>query len=252
MAAAKNDFSILEKFEFKYQPVGVKFTARRPAGIKQLPEKKTLCEMIKHAQDGHVFYAAAADHTCDAGTYVLGQTEVDKVFTSGEYGAGLGIYDKPRTGARLYQHIYKIPKDQVNYVTLAPLDKCGFAPDVLLIFGSTTQAEIILRATSYQTGDMWNSKYTPAMGCVWLLVYPYVSGEINHITTGLGFGMRRRHIFPEGLHIISVPAKKLTPLLKALKIMPWVPEPYKENGLEYVRQLRIRLGLEKPAPPKVK
>jgi len=28
--------------------------------------------------------------------------------------------------------------------------------------------------------------------------------------------------------------------------MPWMPEPYKENGLEYVKQLRIRLGLDKP------
>ncbi len=117
----------------------------------------------------------------------------------------------------------------------------------MLITANTTQAEIILRASSYRTGDMWISKYTAALGCDWLLIYPYLSGEINYITTGLGFGMRRRHIFPEGLHMISIPFDKIQPLLDTLANMPWVPEPYKENGLEYVKNLRIKLGLEQPS-----
>jgi uncharacterized protein (DUF169 family) len=202
--------------------------------------------MIKHAQEGNVFYAEAADHTCDAGTYLLGQTDIEAVFTNGEYGAGLGVFDSPRTGARLYQHVYKLNKGDVNYVTFAPLEKMTFSPDLLIIFANTTQAEIIMRASSYRTGDMWQSKYTAAMGCSWLFIYPYLTGEINHITTGLGFGMRRRHLFPEGMHIISIPYDKIQSLLETLETMPWVPEPYKENGLEYVRQLRIRLGLDKP------
>jgi hypothetical protein len=57
--------------------------------------------------------------------------------------------------------------------------------------------------------------------------------------------MRRRHIFREGLHFISVPFDKIQPLLDTLETMPWVPEAYKEHGLEYVKNLRIGLGLEK-------
>jgi uncharacterized protein (DUF169 family) len=248
--AVKSELDILKKFDFKYAPVGVKFNAGRPEGVAHIAEKKTLCEMIKAAQDGKAFYAEAADHTCDAGAYVLGQTDVDKVYTSGEYGAGLGVYASPKAGSKLYKHIHKIKRGKFNYITLVPLDKLSFEPDLVLITADTTQAEIILRASSYKTGDMWLSKYTPAMGCTWLLVYPYMTGEINHIPTGLGFGMRRRHTFPEGYHLISVPASKLPNLLETLSTMPWVPEPYKENGLEYVRQLRIRLGLEKPDDPR--
>jgi len=241
----KESLDILKRFEFEFPPVGVKITAKRVEGVPRITEKMTLCEMIKHAQAGNAFYAEIEDHTCDAGLYVLGMKDVEKAYINGEYGTGLQVYDSPRSGSRLYQHIYKIDRGAVDYVTFAPLDKLNFAPDVLLITANTTQAEIILRASSYRTGDMWLSKYTAALGCDWLLVYPYLSGEINHITTGLGFGMRRRHIFREGMHFISVPFDKIPSLLDTLESMPWVPEPYKENGLEYVRQLRIRRGLEK-------
>jgi len=240
---AKQDYAILDKFGFETPPVGVKFTVKRP-DLPRIAKKMTLCEMIKHAQEGNAFYAELEDHTCDAGLYVMGMKDVETPYVNGEYGTGLQVYESPRAAARLYQHIYKIDKGTVNYVSLAPLGKFTFEPDVLLIMANTTQAEILLRASSYRTGDMWLSKYTPAVGCDWLLVYPYVRGEINHITTGLGFGMRRRHIFREGMHFISVPFDKLQPLLDTLAVMPWVPEPYKEDGREYVRKLRARLGLE--------
>jgi uncharacterized protein (DUF169 family) len=246
MAKINPDYAILEKFGFETPPVGVKFTVRRVEGIPRINKKLTLCEMIKHAQEGNAFYAETEDHTCDAGLYVMGMKDVEKEFINGEYGTGLQVFDSPRSASRLYQHIYKIDKGTVNYVSLAPLNKLTFEPDVLLILANTTQAEILLRASSYRTGDPWISRYTAALGCDWLMIYPYLTGEINHITTGLGFGMRRRHIFPEGMQFISVPYNKITSLLDTLKIMPWVPEPYKENGLEYVKNLRIRLGLDKP------
>ena len=242
---SKTAYEILDKLGFEMPPVGVKFSIKRP-GLPRIAKKMTLCEMIKHAQEGNAFYAEFEDHTCDAGLYVMGMKDIEKPYINGEYGTGLQVYESPRAAARLYQHIYKIDRGTVNYISLAPLDKLTFDPDVLLITADTRQAEVLLRASSYQTGDMWLSKYTPALGCDWLLVYPYVSGEINHTTTGLGFGMRRRRIFKEGMQFISVPFGKIQPLLEALAVMPWVPEAYKEDGLEYVRKLRIRLGLDKP------
>lgn len=242
----KEKYGILEKFNFETSPIGIKITPKRVEGVRRIDKKMTLCEMIKYTQDGNAFYAEMEDHTCDAGLYVLGMKDVEPQYVNGEYGTGLQVYESPRAGSRLYQHIYKIDRGAVNYISFAPLSKLSFEPDVLLIMANTTQAEILLRASSYRTGDPWISRYTPALGCDWLLVYPYLSGQINHITTGLGFGMRRRHIFKEGQHFISVPFDKIHSLLETLEAMPWVPEAYKENGLEYVRQLRIRLGLDKP------
>jgi uncharacterized protein (DUF169 family) len=122
----------------------------------------------------------------------------------------------------------------------------GFDPDVLIILATTTQAEILLRAASYETGQMWHSRYSSAIGCAWLFAFPYLDGEINFIPTGLGFGMRRRKLFPEGRHFISIPFNRLPSLLETLRSMPWVPRPYRPDGSEYVKGLRKKLGLDGP------
>lgn len=244
MAFNKKDFEIFNEFHFEIQPVGVKYLVRPPETINMLDRKMALCEMLRKAQGGDVFYADAANHTCEAGQYILGQREIEDQFVSGEFGAGLGLFKDARAAGRLYHYIPKIAKGVVKYVVFSPLDKLTYEPDVVIILANIDQAEILLRAMSYETGKMWSSKYSAAIGCSWLFAYPYLSGEINFIATGLGFGMKRRKLFPQGLQFISIPFDRLPSMLQTLREMPWVPEPFKPDGLEYVRQLRQRLGLE--------
>jgi uncharacterized protein (DUF169 family) len=243
----KNDFAILKKFGFDDQPVGVKYFVKQPDPIKRLNQDMTFCEMLRFSQKGNSFYADSRNHTCDAGLYVLGQKDLSEQFLNGEYGSGLGLYDSPRSASRLYQHVSKIGHGLVNYVAFSPIDEIAFDPDVLVILAKTSQAEIIFRAISYKTGEMWSSKYTSAIGCSWILAYPYLTGTMNYITTGLGFGMKRRKIFPERLHLISIPYDMISGLIQTLQEMPWIPEPYKPDGLDYVKKLRVRLGLDPPA-----
>ena len=113
----------------------------------------------------------------------------------------------------------------------------------MVILANTSQAEILLRASSYKTGNMWVSKYTPAIGCAWIFVYPYLTGELNYATTGLGHGMKRRKLFPEGMQVISIPFNLLSSIMEALRDMPWVPPAYKPDGMEFVRKLLASLGL---------
>ncbi len=244
MGLTKRDFAILDNFKFEIQPVGVKYLTRPPEGIAMLQQPLTLCEMLKSAQGGDVFFADSQKHTCPAGLYVLGQTDIEQQFVNGEYGAGLGLFCDARAASRLYHYIPKIGRGVVSYVAMSRLDKLDFDPDVLIFLTNTSQTEILLRAMSYKTGQGWLSRYSAAIGCAWLFVYPYLSGEINFISTGLGFGMKRRKLFPEGLHFVSIPFDRLPSMLQTLEEMPWVPEPYKPNGLEYVRKLKERLGLE--------
>jgi uncharacterized protein (DUF169 family) len=114
------------------------------------------------------------------------------------------------------------------------------------VMADTTQAEILLRAMSYKTGQMWSSKFSAAIGCAWVLVYPYLTGEVNYVSTGLGHGMRRRGLFPEGQQLISIPYDLLPSLLKTLESMPWVPPAYEPDGPEFVRQVLLDLGLVPP------
>ena len=246
MTLTKKDFTILDKFAFEMQPVGVKFLSKRPDMVRRLDENIAFCEMLKKAQEGNSFYTDKENHTCDAGLYVLGQSDAPEPYLSGEFGAGLKIFEEPRSASRLYQYIPKINRGVVNFVAFSPLDKLSFEPDVLIIFAKTSQTEILLRAMSYKTGKMWLSKYSPAIGCAWIFIYPYLTGELNYTIAGLGHGMKRRKLFPEGMQIISIPFDLLSSILQTLQNMPWILPAYEPEGKEFVKRLLNQLGITPP------
>ncbi len=96
---------------------------------------------------------------------------------------------------------------------------------------------------SYRTGQMWSSKFSAAIGCAWIMVYPYLTGELNYILTGLGHGMKRRKLFPEGRQLVSIPFDLLPSLLQNLREMPWELPAFRPDGKEFVEQLVNQLGL---------
>ena len=243
MTLATKDLAVLDQFQFDTQPVGVKFSVERPDPVDRLGENMAFCQMLKWAQEGNVFYADAENHACEAGAYVLGQAEAREPYVSGRFGAGLKIFEEPRAASRLYQYIPKIGRGIVNFVAFSPLNELRFEPDVLILLANTRQTEILLRAMSYRTGKMWLSKFSSAIGCAWIFIYPYQTGELNYVITGLGHGMRRRKLFPEGLQLISIPFDLFSSLIQALQDMPWVLPAYEPDGLEFVRRLQSELGL---------
>jgi len=246
MILTKEYIAILDKFDFEVPPVGVKFLSKRPDMVERLNEKMALCEMLKKAQGGSAFFADAANHACEAGMYVLGQADIGEPFVNGGFGAGLKIFEAPRSASRLYLHIPKIGRGIVNYVAFSPLEQLQFEPDLLILLARTHQTEIILRAMSYRSAKIWVSKFSPAIGCAWTYSYPFLTGELNYFVTGLGHGMKRRKLFPEGRQIISIPFDLIPSLLQTLQEMPWVLPAYKPDGAEFVGQLMDKLGISPP------
>jgi len=243
MTLTKENVDLLEKFNFDLPPVGVKFLSKPPDMIGRIEENIAFCEMLKRAQEGNAFFAGAENHACEAGLYVLGQADAPEPFINGEFGAGLQIYEAPRSASRLYQHIPKIGRGIVHYVAFAPLEKLLFDPDLLILLANAGQTEILLRALSYRTGQMWISKTTPAIGCAWMYIYPYLSGELNYTVAGLGHGMRRRKLFPEGRQIVTIPFDLISTMLQTLEKMPWILPAYKPDGMEFVGRLLHKIGM---------
>ena len=246
MTISVKDMDILKKFDFSVPPVAVAYSFYQPEGIDRLDKRLTLCEMLKEAQTGKAFYADTENHTCEAGLYVMGIADVPEVFRAGIYGAGLQVFENPRCASRIYDHVPTADRGIIKYVSFAPLDKVSFDPDLLIIMSSTDQTEILLRAASYKTGDMWTSKATPVIGCGYLYIYPYLTGKLNYFTTGLGHGTKRRSLFPAGMQLISIPADMLPSMLQSLQEMPWVLPAYKPDGMEFVRRLLIKIGVNPP------
>lgn len=235
MSSIQQDLSIFNKLNFERQPVGVKFLLRKPQGIEQLDKSLAFCEMHREAQQkGLPFYAARENFGC-AGPIALGMDDIEPVFASGQVGPKLGVFKEPRANRRIYQLFPRLDRNTVNYVVFSPLDKLSFDPDVLVLTCSTpSQAEIVLRASSHTTGKMYSSKLTTVLGCAWLYVYPYVSGELNYMVTGLCWGMKALQVFPEGLILISIPFDLLPTLVQNLQDMEWVPTAYTKGRDAYL------------------
>ena len=241
------DLSVFNRFDFDYPPIGIKFALKKPDQTPPIKDKAAFCEMIKIAQEGESFYAAKEDHECKAALIPLGLSEPDPIFSSGQVGPKLGVYADARANRNIYANMYKVEKDTVKYVIFAPLDKLLFNPDLLIVTASPYQAEIILRAMSYRTGAAWNAKGTTVMGCVYLYLYPYVTGELNMMVTGLHHGMIARQLFPPGLLFLSIPYQIIPEITQNLKEMEWDLPQYsggKEAHIERMKRISTELHKE--------
>jgi len=243
MRPLQTDLSIFEKFKFEKPPVGVKFLFARPEGLKQLDKSLALCEMIKEAQQSSApFYMAKENEAC-VGKIAMGWEEVSLV-EAGLVGPPLGIYQEPRANNQLYQYAPKFKKGIVNYVAFSSLDKLNFEPDLLILMATVKQAEIVLRAMSYATGEMWETRGVPAFACSFMFVYPFLSGKVNYTVTGLAFGGRAKEIYPEGWFLMSIPYKALPNIIQSLKEMDWVPPSYTEGREKFLeREEKLFEGL---------
>lgn len=243
MKPLQSDLSILNQFDFQHPPVGVKFLFRRPEGIERLDKKLPFCQMVREAQErGTPFYFDKENEDC-FGTMTLGMVEVPPFAEAGMLGEGFEVFDEPRANQRIYQEVMKIPRGVVNYVAFSALSGLNFEPDLMILMANASQAEIIMRAFSYTTGELWESKKTAVLGCSWMYTYPYLTGKLNYMVTGMSFGAKAKQVFPEGWILISIPWDKLGTILANLRKMKWVLPSY-EEGPEEFRKREARLKRE--------
>ena len=236
MRPLQTDLSIFKKFKFEKPPVGVKFLFFKPEGIEQIDKILPLCEMFKAAQQRETpFYFSKDNENC-VGKLVLGMEDMPLFVEAGELGPKLGIYQEPRANSKIYQYIPKFDRGIVNYVAFSSLNKLTFEPDLLILTATPSQAEIVLRAMSYSTGEIWAPKATPVLGCAWLYIYPYQSGKVNYTVTGLAFGMKAKQIFEEGWMLISIPYNWIPTITQNLKEMEWVLPSYTEGREKFIER----------------
>ncbi len=218
------DLSVFNKFKFQISPVGVKFLFFRPDDMDQLPMDKNLsfCEMLVEAQKSkNPFYFAKENSEACVGKILLGMEDMAPFAESGQIGEKLEIFQEARANYSFYQHVPKFDKNIINYVAFSKIDKLAFNPDVLIIAAKPGQAEIVMRAMTYSTGELYNSRTTPVMGCAWLFIYPFQSGNVNFIIPELIHGMKGRELFEEGTMLVSIPYQWLPVIVQNLNEMKW-------------------------------
>jgi uncharacterized protein (DUF169 family) len=239
MRPLTQDLSIFDKFEFKQPPIGVKFLFFRPEGIAPLSQDKNLsfCEMLTEAQQTRTpFYFSKEHHETCVGKILLGMKDMEPFAESGQIGPRFEIFQEPRANHIFYQYVPKLGRDTVNYVAFSPLDKLTCDPDVLIITATPSQAEIVMRAMSYSTGELYTSKTTPVMGCAWFYIYPYQSGKVNYLIPEMVHGMRARELFAGGSILVSIPYHWIPIITQNLKEMKWALPAYTDGRAKYLKQ----------------
>ena len=222
MNKLQNDYSVLEKLGLDLPPIGVKYSFYKPEDIQPLEQETSLslCEMLKTAQsDNRSFYITKEHNETCVGKVLLGMEDMEPFAASGQIGPRLGVFDDARCNHRLYKSVPKLDKDTVNYVLFSPAEQMTFEPDVLVISANPQQAEIVMRAMTYSTGQMYKSSCTPVIGCSWLFIYPYVTSEVNFILPALVHGLHGRELYPSDTLLIGIPYKWIPVILTNLARM---------------------------------
>ncbi len=226
----ENDSRLLAKLQTSYPAVAIKFCLEKPADAEHYEgEKLAFCQYLKVAQDtGKHFYITAEDDAC-YGKLSLGMADLQPVTASGEAGKDFGCFDTQMPNRLLYKDLPMLPKGTIRFVEYAPAVTCTFKPDLLFFVVTTEESDVIMRATSYFSGDLWESKSSPVMSCTWMYAYPLISKKPNHITTGLYHGLKRRKAYPAGLRMISIPFSKFPEFFRALDEMDWTLIAFRED-----------------------
>jgi uncharacterized protein (DUF169 family) len=244
MRHLQTDLSIYTKLEFERPPLGIKFLFFKPEEMEPLPSEQSLslCEMLVEAQNSrNPFYFEKGYREACVGKILLGMQDMEPFAESGQIGEQLQVFQEARANYAFYQHVPRFAKNVVNYVAFAPIDKLEFEPDLLIITADHSQAEIIMRSMTYSTGELYNSRTTPVMGCAWLFVYPFQSGKVNFIVPEMIHGMKGRELFPKGSIVISIPYHWIPTMTQNLGEMTW-HLPSHESKKQYLDEFGTVLG----------
>ena len=244
-----HDFAILDKFDFKYAPIGFKFfnveDDLEGLGLEQLEGELAWCQMLLEAQKGKAFYATAENQYCEPGIFLSGHGELTPLAAGGRIGPPFDIYADERPNRRVYNHVSVLAAGSTYATGYAPIDKLTFDPDLLILgCDNMDQGERVLRATQWDTGDMIVSNMTYVMGCNWMFTYPFVSGNINTVWTGVCYGMKMYKLYPPGLPIVIIPWHHIDRVLRNMNEMPWTLPGHTDQKEEAYQLAFKRLGVE--------
>ncbi len=237
----EKDKELIRKLDLQYPAVAIKMHLEKPAVPHYDGPKCAFCQFVKYTQDtGKHFYVEADDDEC-YGKLAMGMISKPPVTASGQAGYDFGCYQTPMGCRQLYQKMPILEPGTIKYVEYCPLTECDFDPDLLFFVADLPQADIIMRATSWVSGDLWESKSSPVVSCSWMYAYPIISGKPNHITTGFYHGLKRRKAYPAGLRMIAVPYQKIPEFFYALGNMDWTLIAFRDDE-ESKADLKARMA----------
>ena len=147
---------------------------KRPS---QMGLKITICQAIAMSRRyGWVMATAAEDMSCQPAAAVFGFRPMLPYMVEGNlcnqmYNASL------EAGANTEAAGAKLEHGEIDFILTAPLQRCAFEPDVVLVYGNSAQVMRLLNAALWKSGGRLESTFAGRLDCVDEIIIPLQSGK---------------------------------------------------------------------------
>jgi uncharacterized protein (DUF169 family) len=126
----------------------------------------------------------------------------------------IGIGDKD-AAKNFFSRFPRLPYGKYKGIVSAPLDACGFEPDLVLIYANPAQTRIMIGGIKQMTGKLVETKLDVIDSCAYDTVMPLLNGEYR--VTFPDPGEYERALADEDEVITSVPGGRLSELITGLR-----------------------------------
>ncbi len=158
--------------------------ARQPSKVLGYPV--AICQGVAMARNlGWTMGFLREDHACPPSYLVLGLDEKAREPDYGEmltplYGATRELCESTN------EYLLTLPVGRYKSIALAPLEKCSFTPDIVLVYGNPAQVSRLVQGALYHRGGAITSTFTGRNSCAGELVAPLLIEQPQVIVPGSG------------------------------------------------------------------
>lgn len=186
---------------------------KRPA--KDLGFQSAICQGFSIARRyGWPIAIGREDLSCPLAKVVFGFAPMLDYYQEGHACAGM-YTATPEAGARTEAETPKWEYGQYAYVVMAPLHRCTFEPDVVLIYGTSGQVMRLVTAALWKRGGRITSSFSGRIDCADAVIETMRTGEYQVILPCYGdriFGQTEDHEMA-----FAVPAARMEELIEGLE-----------------------------------
>jgi uncharacterized protein (DUF169 family) len=184
-------------------PVAVRFLrswdevpprAKRP--LKDMNNRFTTCQAVSFARRfGWVIALGREDSSCVLGAMALGLEKRLPHYEEGNL--CIDLYTANKEAGRLSEEsVPRLPEGTCVGVVTAPLNRCAFEPDTIIIYGNGAQIMRLGQAYLWTRGGTLTSEFRGRIDCADLAIAPVTTGEPQMIVPCTGdriFGQVQDH-----------------------------------------------------------
>jgi len=172
-------------------PVGVKLAKKGDQApekirypLRDLGHRLAVCQGMTAARTlGWTMGFKKEDHGCPLPHVFLGHVAPD-IFLDG---AIAGPYQNDPEFAKSMEATYpRWPFGAIQETWLSPLNRCGYEPDLAVVYGNPAQILALIQAANFQKGTGLKSSSTGRLGCSLWLAGVIQSGECTYMVPGPG------------------------------------------------------------------